>query len=234
MFTPSITVKTVLLPKNIPTVAVHIRRGNLSLSSEQYYNTHKVLTDNTQAHDVTFDILTPQEKIFFKKNRDKKWPLKFPPDQYYVDQIKLLSEMLENRLLYVHIFTDDKNPKALCKKIKTAVNKSNITFACRSDNNNNLMRTTSFDDLFSLAQFDCIIRSGSNFARVSQIIGNHKIIIFPTHATWVNNTLIMDTINIIINNFGATFINSFTLDVSKNNNATINKIKKIIRQNKII
>lgn len=178
--------------------------------------------------------LTPQEKIFFKKNKDKKWPLKFPPAQYYIDQVKLLSEILENRPLYLYIFTDDKNPKALCKKIKTAVNKSNITFACRSDNNKHLIHSTSFDDLFSLAQFDCIIRSASNFARISQIIGKHKIIIFPTHATWVNNKLIMDTINIIINNSDATYVESFTLDVSKNNDATINKIKKVISQNKII
>ena len=45
-------------------------------------------------------------------------PLRFASDQFYVDQIKRLATMFKDENLYVHIFTDDRNPEAIVENFK--------------------------------------------------------------------------------------------------------------------
>jgi len=75
------------LPLDRVSVAVHVRKGggvDLGLHSPQIYKV--------------------------KKFADEFWPLKFPPEQFYIDQIKKLSTILNDVPMYVFILTDDKNP----------------------------------------------------------------------------------------------------------------------------
>ena len=126
---------------------------------------------------------------------DKKFPLKFPPEQYYVDQIKRISKLFDDVPLFVYIFTDDSSPLGLVEKIKKAVNKNNITFACR--NRGNVHYAHVVEDFYNMSRFDCLIRSGSHFAIAAQLLGSHKIIIYPKHWQWVGKKLVIDEVFIV-------------------------------------
>jgi len=167
------------LPRDKVTVAVHIRKGggfDKPLSSIQYYRRNMV--------SKKFDFYA-----------DERWPLKFPPEQYYVNQIKRISELFNDAPLFVYIFTDDRNPLKLVKRIKRAVKKSNITFSCR--NRGNMYNAHVVEDFYNMARFDCLIRSGSHFALAAQLLGNHEVIIRPKHWQWVGKKLVIDEVAII-------------------------------------
>lgn len=121
------------------------------------------------------------------------WQTKFPPEQYYIDQIIKLSKELYNQNIYVQIFTDDRDPVALVERIKENVNLSNATF-CYSNNRNFSFRDQVACDLYSMSRFDILIRSQSYFSRVAELMGNHKLIIYPLEYRWENNKLIMNTV----------------------------------------
>ncbi len=173
MLQPVVPLPQIELSQDKVTVAVHIRKGNgfdKPLNSIQYYN------------------------IKLGKFADEIWPLKFSPEQYYVDQIKRVSMLFDGVPLFIHIFTDDRNPLKLVNRIKKAVNKKNITFSCRQSDNAHVI-----EDFYNMSRFDCLIRSGSHFAIAAQLLGNHKIIIYPKHCKWVGRKLIIDEISIIDN-----------------------------------
>jgi len=165
------------LPQDKISVAVHVRKGggfDQSLSSIQYY---------------------PSNMISRKFYADEKWPIKFLPEQYYVNQIKRISKLFDDASLFVYIFTDDRCPLRLVKRIEKAVNKCNITFSCR--NCGNTHNTHVVEDFYNMARFDCLIRSGSHFALASQLLGNHQVVIYPKHWQWVGRKLVIDEVSII-------------------------------------
>jgi hypothetical protein len=56
------------------------------------------------------------------------------------------------------------------------------------------------DDYWNMAQFDCLIRAASNFSRSAQLLGDHKIILFPKHAGWIDDKNIVDVVGIALYN----------------------------------
>ncbi len=175
MLQPVVPLPQIELPKDEITVAVHIRKGggfDQALCSTQYY--------------LKKDLYA-----------DKRWPLKFPPEQYYVDQIKKISSLFDDRPLFLYIFTDDLNPSKLVNRIKKSVNRSNITFSCRDEGNAHNVHVV--EDFYNMAFFDCLIRSGSHFAVAVQLLGNHKVIIYPKHFKWIEKKLIIDEVTIVDN-----------------------------------
>jgi hypothetical protein len=198
MLQPTEKIKSFPLPKNKITVAIHIRKGggfDPKLKSKQYYNASKYnikyqeIDISQNIHNIKYIIKhstkTNRKILTTKECSDQLWPEKFPPEQYYVEQIKKLSNILDNKPMYVHIFTDDKNPNQLKKQIQKSVRLPNIDFAC------NQCETNFLQDIFAMAQFDCLIRSSSGFSYLSQILGNHKIIIYPIHLTWITQDLLI-------------------------------------------
>ena len=175
MLQPVVSLPTITLPQDKVTVAVHVRKGggfDQPLSSVQYYTKNMV------------------SRKFYA---DKEFPRKFPPEQYYVDQIKRISKLFNDAPLFVYIFTDDRSPLRLVDRIKKAVNKNNITFSCR--NHDNVHNAHVVEDFYNIARFDCLIRSGSNFALAAQILtGNHKVVIYPKHWQWVGRKLVIDEV----------------------------------------
>lgn len=184
MIKPRDQIAIVHPPKDRISVALHVRKGggfDHPLFSRQIYDINN---------------LDPIETTPTATYADKYWPLKFLPDQYYLDQLIRLSEMLHDQPLYVYLFTDDENPKALMERYKQYLNKDNITFDCRENRNHHSLNL--LEDIFSIAQFDCLIRNGSNFPQISQLIGSHKIVIYPLSSKWVGNHLIADQIGTYI------------------------------------
>lgn len=114
-------------------------------------------------------------------------PMKFPPTQYYIDQIKKISEFFNDSPLYVQIFTSDTNSQMLYESIKRAVGKNNIIFAQITPNWNSQV----VEDCYLMSTFDCLIKSISTFSSISQIMGDHAITIFPGNYFWDNNKLVI-------------------------------------------
>jgi len=177
MLQPIVSLPTITLPQNKVTVAVHVRKGggfDQPLNSIQYYG---------------------KSMVTRKFYADERWPFKFPPEQYYVDQIKKISKLFDDSSLFVYIFTDDRSPLKLVERIKKAVNKPNITFSCRGRGNAHNVHV--IEDFYNMARFDCFVRSSSNFAIAAQLLGNHKVVIYPKHWQWVGKKLVIDEVSIV-------------------------------------
>ena len=106
------------------------------------------------------------------------FPMKFPPDNFYIEQIKRVSQHFQNKPLYVHIFTDYKKPDELVEKYKAVINLPNITYNCC------VMKTDSelvlLEDFFNMTLFDCIIRPASALSLIASKLSHAKIVIYPT------------------------------------------------------
>lgn len=151
MIGPIIPVSTIDLPKDQISVAVHVRKGG------------------------GYDLIRRP------KPANKKFPLKFPPDEYYIKQIEKLSNMLEGFPMYIYIFTDDQKPLSVVRTFKKKLNNPSMTFLCRQTDNRHDLNV--LEDFFSMAKFDCLIRPDSRFSQAAQIIGDHSIIIYPKGIT---------------------------------------------------
>lgn len=143
----------------------------------------EIQTRNTDFPDVRKDFI----------DQIDNYQTKFPPDQFYIDQVMKLSEELHHPSLYVQIFTDDKEPDALTKRIRNAVNMPNITI-CHHKNQNLEFQDMIAEDLHIMSQCDVLIRSESYFSRVAELMGNHKVVIYPISFVWDEKKLIMNEI----------------------------------------
>jgi len=158
------TPKLIDLPKDRIPVAVHIRTGD------------------------GFD------KIFQLRERgfdDKITPRKFPPNAFFIDQLKRMSEMLGDQPLYVHIFTDSSRPEHFAKLLEKEVNKPNITYGYRTG-------VDLLDDLFSIMQFKHLIRGESHFSFIAGILAECEICIVPAEYVWEEKNLIITKVEDII------------------------------------
>jgi hypothetical protein len=213
MLQPISNVEHIDLPNDRVTVAVHVRLGggfDRNLCRRDYYDAsamptrYSILNPATITCDNTLDkspsSLRPgctAKSWIDCEFEDERYPGKFPPEQFYVEQIQRLSEALGERPLYVYIFTDDAEPQIILERIKTKVNKGNISYATRTTQNSHDINIVS--DFWSMAQFDCLIRPISHFSWAVQLAGNHKIIMVPCHSQWLSaDTLHIDHVNIFM------------------------------------
>ena len=149
------------LPKDRLAVAVHLRTGS--------------------GQDKTLQIR--------KRITDRDYPHKFPPNSLYINQLKRLSELLDDQPLYVHLFTDSRNPINLVKLLKKEVNKPNIKYGyikSRQRSKHGVLQ-----DFFAMTQFKYFIRSQSSFSIMANYLSDWKIIIYPKQCVWGGNTVIV-------------------------------------------
>ncbi|MFA5306186.1 MAG: hypothetical protein WC365_01935 [Candidatus Babeliales bacterium] len=92
-------------PSGFITVAVHVRKGG-GFDAPQTYVQY---LDEYHGKYVDTNIT---------KKGHRGNPIKFPPEQYYVDQIVKLSTMLNDAPLFVYVFTDDKRPDLVVERLK--------------------------------------------------------------------------------------------------------------------
>lgn len=172
---PKHPVPLMQLPHDRTCVAVHVRKGggfDPPLLSEEWRSS----SDDTPSGQYA----------------DKMWPPKFPPEKYYIDQIKYVYDYYNKEDLYIYIFTDDPEPQAITQRFKEAVNAENIQFDCRKENQD--FTNTMMQDFYNMAQFDCLIRPDSTFSICIQLIGDHDLVIAPDQFHWEGNTLNIDTV----------------------------------------
>lgn len=125
------------------------------------------------------------------------WPLKFPPDSYYTSQIARIAALFPDKKIYVHILTDDLNPKAIMQQFRKTLRNPNLRFGCRKENNN--PKSNVLEDFYTIPKFDCLIVCQSNFSIVSSKMADYAILIAPVHAKLSGNKYVIDGVELIFN-----------------------------------
>lgn len=176
-------------PSDHISVAVHIRKGkghgyDFPIISTQIYDINNLSDKITHRGFVAADSV---------------WPLRFVPEQFYIDQIKKLSNLLNHPELFIQIFTDDPLPQQLVQRIQSHCKLDNLHISLGNIRGD----TGIIEDIYAMSHFDCLIRPSSHFSGVAQFLGNHKLIIRPESAYWQNGTLIINKTAIIIFNKNA-------------------------------
>ncbi len=180
MLTPIIPVEIIDLSDNMISIAVHVRKGG---GYDQPLYTDYIQQKHHKKRSIYF--------------ADKICPRRFPPEIYYVEQIKYLARTFNDKHLFVHIFTDDQNPQAIVNRFKKELSQYPIIFSCRKNENQHDKHV--LDDLLNMARFDCLIRPASSFSKIAQLLGNHQIIIYPKQAEWINRKLVVTKVGVINN-----------------------------------
>jgi hypothetical protein len=171
-------------PKCYISVAVHIRTGtgyDGNLWSKQLYSGFKRTTQKIVP--VTYWIA------------DCACPLRFPPIQYYIDQINNLSDLVNGYPLYVQVFTDDEYPE----KIINAIKKNCSGALAITLGTSGIWQNRTVDDIYAMSMFDCLIKPCSFFSGISQLVGNHKLIIRPDDYCFDDQALYITDMMFILN-----------------------------------
>lgn len=184
---PIAPIKEVFRPPNCITIAVHARKGGgfdnifshdeigAALFSYKYFK--KEIPLIMQANFDKQTLYNKHQNRFTQIYSNLYSPEKFPPDLFFIEQIKTIAHIFPGSPLYVYLFTDDQYPEKMALKYKQFLSDlPNIVIAYQE---NNSSPVTVLDDLFSMAKFDCLIRAESSISFIAQMIGDHKIIFSP-------------------------------------------------------
>jgi len=124
------------------------------------------------------------------------YPMKFPPQTYYIEQLRKISELFPNRRLYAHIFTDHSNPKELVEGYKQNLKNLDIEFGYREAGNSHSSYV--LEDFFEMMRFDCLIMPDSNFSMIPAKMGDYKVVIRPIDFTVTKGIVYIDKVNVEI------------------------------------
>lgn len=208
---PTIAIPLITLPNDGLTVALHVRKGEgydgTLLSAQRFVSPPYTCVDEN------FVLSFPCPVAKHASHIDEKWPLRFPPDQFYIDQLLILASMFPHTMIYVYLFTDVVNPQSLAEKyqkeLKDCTNliirtpsigghtalgqysSAGMTIDYRNDEEYN---TQLLSELFCMARCDVLIRGLSGLSLLAEIVGDHSVVVTPARYHWESKTLIMDTI----------------------------------------
>jgi hypothetical protein len=107
----------------------------------------------------------------------KEWSIKAPQEEFYKETLKHLYTTLGEKPLYVFIFTDDQQPEIIAERFTKAFQGKRIEFDYRREKNDYNINV--LDDFFALTQFDCLIRSDSNFSFCASKLKTYTVEITP-------------------------------------------------------
>ena len=112
------------------------------------------------------------------------WPMRFPPDCYYTECLRKLCELFPGVPIYAHIFTDDLHPEDLAQNFQKQLPDVPIEFSYRKEGNGPDVHI--LDDFFAMMDFDCLVRSTSNYTLIPSLIGDYKVVMTPKHGYWTS------------------------------------------------
>jgi len=122
-------------------------------------------------------------------------PLRFPDISYYIKQLKRLIVMVGRQPIFVQIFTDHPEPEKIKKHFKSIFPQSHIEFACREFGNRHDANV--LEDLYSMTNFDCLIRPMSHFSMTASHLKDFMIEFYPTNGHWDNHRFLVDKVEVI-------------------------------------
>ena len=162
---PLVPIAAIEIPEGHICVAVHVRWG--SGPDTNFFQTRSPL------------------KIFV----DKKYPLRFPPEKFYIDHIDLLAHYLAPKPLYVHVFTDHPQPAELVGRFRAGLTSQNVIINFRDQDG--YSTDHDLEDFFGLTQFEYMIRPESHFSLLASKIGKTRFVIYPTDFEWWGQELLI-------------------------------------------
>jgi hypothetical protein len=105
---------------------------------------------------------------------------KLPPVKFYLDALNLFCKLCPTEDIYFHVFTDDAHPERLAFLIEDHVKSlRSAPFSVGYRTKGNSHRQNILEDMFSMMQFDCLIRPESNFSIIPSLLKEYKILIHP-------------------------------------------------------
>jgi hypothetical protein len=107
-------------------------------------------------------------------------PLRLPTREFFLEQLQTLHALVGYAPMYVYLFTDHPDPISV-KQLFEEQFSENVHFECRDKDNHH--DSNVLEDMFSMINFDCLIRSTSHYSTVSSHLGDHKILIYPINRT---------------------------------------------------
>lgn len=125
------------------------------------------------------------------------FPLKFLPIDFYITQLKKTYELLDEKPLYVCIFTDDNHPTRIAETFKKKLSTLNIQFDCREQGNSDTLNV--LQDFFAMSEFDCLIHSESNYSFIMSKLNNYLISAYPCSFQKKGKTIVYNDIKISFN-----------------------------------
>ena len=199
------------LPEGKHHVAVHVRTG---AGWDKIFQVREAVSTTTftepqdqqepsslaqEAHEkkehstkVTLSSRATLREASKSKFADRLHPFKFPPNSFYIEQIKRMSELLDDEPMYVHIFSDSSEVEAIAEYFNKEVNKPNIEYGYRKSGNKHDANV--LDDMYGLHQFKYLIRPESNFSIIASKLCEYEITIYPTKFSWNLNKLHIDEV----------------------------------------
>jgi len=127
-------------------------------------------------------------------NIHRIFPYKFLPDQFYIDQLNWIYEEMGRQPLYVYIFSNDPARRKIAHQFQAKLKNKNVTFDFPKVLDES--REGVISDLFSMMEFDCIIRPESNLSIVASKFGKQQIVISPEHVIVNTRENIVDRVKI--------------------------------------
>lgn len=125
-----------------------------------------------------------------------KIPLKAPPISFYIESLYKIHQDFPERPLYCYIFTDAQNPENLYSQIEKALPLDmNIIFDYRKEKNHHNLNV--LEDLFSLCNFDILIRPESNFSIIPTIIHDYLAVYAPKSFAIQEGVVLINSIEVI-------------------------------------
>ena len=165
MISPINEVITLPLPHDCLNVAVHVRRGT--------------------GWDIPNYRITPQQLT-------ASHPLRFAPDEFFIQQLQIIVQLYNDRQIYVYLFTDHDDPAELAAYYQQSVRCDRVRIDYRKTENNEFINV--LEDFFALPHFDCLIRPDSNFSLMASKLGNYKVILSPWHGVVTGEDTVIDEI----------------------------------------
>lgn len=223
LFTPIFYIQKLNIPKEFISVAVHIRMGSGTdkeciskpfFNTLEYYNLPEKIIDKSDL-----------KKLF----SDEQYPNKFPPYQFYIDQINLLIRLFPNKKFLIYIFTDHKNPIYVANLLSCHIDSKNQCLFKTSLSKREKPLSSVEQDFYWMSQCDFLIRAGSNLSRAAQLFGNHALVIYIKNARWHKDVVIPDSIGLLAYNKNSkSYAELCLLTRDMHNEKIINTLRKTI------
>jgi len=129
-------------------------------------------------------------------------PIKLPPMSYYQEAFEKVLRIFKGKPLSCYIFTDAQEPEKIVREIQESISpQESIDFHYRKEGNRHDVNV--LEDFFSLFHFDVLIRPGSNFSLVPQLIHEYAVVCSPedctVHDTPSGKVATIDRIDVVLN-----------------------------------
>ena len=160
------------LPKEGITVAMYVQKGSLSDNEFTYVEYADQWEKIIREHNA---------ETFFLPVKDVYSSVRFPSEQFYLEQIKQLHQLHEGKQLLVWVFTNEGDPREIIQRFKARIDLPNISFYAYSNEAEQDQHQIYFHikALYDMSCFDCLITPESEYALLAQCLGDYKMIIYP-------------------------------------------------------